>query len=234
MRVTAIAGLACLIWLLNLSLSEARFFRPWLPDELEPQATLICNGTVLSTESTNVTKDFIYPNINPSSHHEIMMLAKIKVLHVFKGDAPEEIALSYRSNTDEPEIDGAMHIMLQKGQRYRFFLKAGPAPGQYVGVLDGNFDDNFAVEKLWPNEHDDSPYLRKDDAIKIARDYAASQRIDVKPDCSRIDVFCQPGDVDGASWIVTFLDPIGQSHGGLGVTVRGDRTVDVKQTRLEK
>ena len=168
------------------------------------------------------------------------MLAIIKVLHVFKGEPLAEFEFQYRiSDASKPERNGAMHIDLEKGKRYRFFLKPGDAPGQYVGVLDGNFDDNFAVEMLWPDEPDDSPYLHQDEAIKIAREVLKLRNLDSQLDWSQADwshpnVQCFPEGEKGATWNVLLFHPLGQPGGTVLVAVRGDRTIDPDQTRLKK
>jgi len=228
-----IIRLFCLAWILGIGMGEARITRPWSPEELEPQASLICNGTVLSIDETGMTKDFTYKNVYPPTFREMVLQAKIKVVHVFKGQAPEEIKFSYRVQMPGPDFDGPDHVDLEKGKRYRFFLKPGDTPGQYVGVLDGQFDDNYAVEELWPNEPNDSPYLPKADAIEIAREYAQSKKIELKSKWTQISVVSFPTVRSGAVRYVIFSNPQAKSHGFLALIVRYDRTVDPDRTKFK-
>ena len=231
MRFANLLKLGTLAWLLGTSAGDARISQPWTPEELGPKADLICNGTVVSVEDTGIKKDFIYPNITPSTHHEFVMKANIKVLHVFKGNAPTEIEFTYRiSDPSAPEVNGAMHVELQKGSRYRFFLKPGDGPGQYVGVLDGSFDDNFDVEALWDNEPDDSKYLTNDEAFNIALDYAQSHKLEIKNQWNS-NISCYP-ESSGAIWIVTFSSTGTLDPGSLQIVVRGGGSVDPDKVRV--
>jgi len=230
MRFANLLKLAALAWLLGMTTSDARIFQPWSPEELEAKADLICNGTVLSVEKTGVEKDFTYPNISPSTHHEIVMRAKIKVLHVFKGTAPTEIEFTYRVSEEVAQINGAMHVNLAKGDRCRFFLKPGDASSHFVGVLDGVFDDNFEVEGLWKNEPDDSAYLTKDEVFKIACDYARAHKLEIKSQWGS-SINCLP-EYPAAVWSITFSSTGQLDRGSLQLIVRGDRAVDPDQVRV--
>lgn len=241
MRSANIVKACCVAWLLLPGVCEAWIFRFWSPEELEPQASLICNGTVLSIEETGIKTHFPYPDTSPPAYLENVMRARIEVRHVFKGQVPAVIEFTYRvrayehESTDQVEFSGGpMHVALEKGQRYRFFLKPGGLPDQYVGVLNSDTNDIFDVETLWPNEPDDSPYLHKEDAIMIAREYARSKKIELKADWSTARVDGPIGDEkNGATWRVVFSNPQVKSHGFLAIVVRGDRTVDPARTRLK-
>jgi hypothetical protein len=214
-------------------LSEARPVQSYLPEQLKPLANLICNGTVLSVEQTEL-KDSMYPYITPPAIHERIMRARIKVLHVFKGAAPAEIELRYTTwIPDKMMGNNPEHINLQKGERYRFFLKPDEAHSGYVGVLDGGADDDFAVELLSPNEPDDSPYLQKDEAIRIALDYARSKRPGETFEPSQANVLPNPNDAGGASWCVTLVNGSGPVTNHSNVTVLGNRSVDEAHTDLD-
>ena len=170
MRSASFLWLGCMIWVLGAGVGEARKFQPVLPDQLEPTADLICTGKVVSIEKSWFSKVFSYSEVMPSAEHEFVMTARIKMLHTFQGQAPSEFEFQYR-NVDEKftQEDGPQHVRLEAGRRYRFFLKPGDSSGRYVGVLEGKIDDGFDVEELWATEPDDSPYLKKEDAMKIAR-----------------------------------------------------------------
>lgn len=223
-----------LLFLFTVSCA-ARPVRPWLPEELEPRADLICNGTVISVEDTGIKMNSSYPNVSPPSLPEMVVLAKIKVLHVFKGKAPAVIEFRCRVLQPKTEIgDGPEHVDLGKGLRYRFFLKPDKTGDGYVGVLDGNIDDNYAVEFLCPNESDDSPYLQKDEAIKLALDYLHAKIPGETFEPSRTRVNCNPEGSGGASWCVMFSNTADARSNYSYVTVRGDHTIDEKYSVMDK
>jgi hypothetical protein len=67
--------------------------------------------------------------------------------------------------------------MLMPGKRYRFYLKDTPGQMYYVGVLDGQFDDAFAVQPLAAAEPDDSGLpLTRDEALERATAYVEKYR----------------------------------------------------------
>lgn len=219
---------ALLLWPI---VSEGRQIQPFLPEDMEPLSALLCNGTVLSVETTyprEVINDGIF---GP----EVVMVAKIKILHVFKGDAPEQIEFQYRVS-DLPIPDRYMatlptHPYLKEGERYRFFLNPGKTPGSYVGVLDAKTDDGYDVEKLCQAEADDSSYLKKDEAIKIARDYLHSKNLDATYDWEHLLISYN---CDTAEWYVELPKFTGWSAGGARIAIRGDRTVDAVNTQFSK
>jgi len=227
--------LALSLGLLFTATCAARPVRDWLPEELEPQASLICNGTVISVEETGIRMNSTYPGVSPSSMPEMVMLAKIKVFHVFKGDAPKEIEFRYRVPQPNSEMgDGPEHVWLAKGFRCRFFLKPDKEHKGYVEVLDGTIDDNYAVELLCTGEKDDGSYLRKDDAIKLALDYIRVKRPDETFDLSRASVNPNPEGRGGASWCVTLHNTSDARSQYSYVTVRGDRTIDLEFSDFDK
>jgi len=212
----------------------ARQYAPIPPEELEAQATLICNGTVLSVKDTGIKRNFTYSEIGPSSLTERVILAKIKVLHVFKGKAPAIITFRYRIAGYANQVpEGDEHINLEKGVRYRYFLKPDPTQGGCVGVLEGKLDDGFAVEKLWAHEPNGSPYLTKEVAMMIAYDYLKSTKADSKYGWidSRVMYFPQAG---GAMWRVFVNRSEVSDDFPVGIFVRNDRTVDTEASKLPK
>ncbi len=188
-------------FILITALAEAREMRGYGPEEVEAMASLICNGKVVSIEAV-AKKDYFYPEWG--KHTEYEKDAQIRVLHVFKGSAPEIIQFTYRANDPKKRLaDGGEHVFLQKGERCRFFLKEKPGGEGFVGVLDGEFDDNFAVELMSPAEKDDTPYLRQTDAVRIGRDFLAKEY----PAGSVVGngrVNCAPESQGGAVWFVSF------------------------------
>ena len=127
-------------------------------DELTDRAKVICNGLVEKAAPTGHDSTITFLGSEKFPVH--IWHARIKVLAKFKGEAPPEIDLFY------PQLDPA-HIMgngpeqidIQPGQRYRFYLKPALDGKGFVGTLDGDFDDGFAVEPLMKNEPDGSPPL---------------------------------------------------------------------------
>jgi hypothetical protein len=164
-----------LIYAISASSLSARGVRVPGPDELAAQSTLICNGLVESIAEDGTDKG----HVNPweSVNH---FTAKIKVLHVFKGDAPAEIEIKYPLGPNGLG-NGPIQIQLTAGARFRFFLKSGPNAPYYVGVLDGQYDDGFAVEPLSPQEPDDSAYIPQAEAIAIAKQWVKDNHPELPP-----------------------------------------------------
>lgn len=229
-------GGVAIILLLPLAVL-ARSEQDCLPDQLEPVASVICNGRVISVQETKEKKDFQCPEVAPSLHSkEVVMLAKIKVLHVFKGQAPDFIEFRYRtlalSTTQTTVIvDGREHVNLQENGRYRFFLRPADRTGCYVDALEGKYDDNPAVEALAPTEPDASPFLKKGDAIKFAFDHLRAKKPVGKFDVSRADVSCWPEADGGATWLVMVTDDEERSA---QVFVHADLTINETITKLNE
>src|ERR1700735_4152098 len=91
MRIAYILALSLATWVAGSGASEARQVLAFLPEEMEPQATLVCNGVVLSVEPTQPRQILHDAVFGP----EVVMVAKIKILHVFKGEAPPPIEFHY-------------------------------------------------------------------------------------------------------------------------------------------
>jgi hypothetical protein len=219
--------LGLLMWPVN---SEARPVHDYPPEEMENMADLVCNGIVVSVDDTGLRREVSYPGVSPSDF-VVRMKARVRVLHTFKGHAPTEFEFTYDvlDPMKYPQWPGNApeHVSLQKGGRYRFFLKPGGKENLYLGVLDGKIDDGFAVQLLWPNEADDASYLKKDEAVQIARDYLAAKRPGVQF-TGNIMAYCQ-----GSTWSVILSESPDSSSNYAAITVRGDCTVDPDLTRLQ-
>lgn len=156
----------CLIFGVSLlipfsSACSARAVEGWSLKQFESKASLICDGMVESIEETGIKKNFSYCS-GAFSPPEVIMLAKIKMLGLSKGNAPTEIEFRYRA--PEPPsttvsngvfvqvghliADGPQHVTLEKGKRFRFYLQPDPAHAGYINVLEGHPDDCFAVQAL--------------------------------------------------------------------------------------
>ena len=151
--------------LLSHAMASARIYATASPDDMAGPSTLICNGVVESITDAGTGKNV--------DHSEMgMFTAKIKVLHILKGKAGDELEFQYKNN-EWLIPNGANQIQLEKGKRYRFFLKNGATPSYFVGVLEGAVDDGSAVEPLLPNEPDDCAYVTKDEVMQIVQKWMA-------------------------------------------------------------
>ncbi len=148
MKAIAYALAFILIYAISASSLSARPVRIPKPEELADKAILICNGLVESIIEGNTEK-------GPGGSWDSIthFTAKIKILHVFKGQAPPEIEIKYHLGPNVP--NGPIQVSLIKGERFRFYLKNGMSESSFVGVLEGKYDDGFAVEPLAPKEPDD-------------------------------------------------------------------------------
>ena len=212
---TGFSFFAMVMVLLSIFPAQARDVRFWLPEELEPKADLIFNGSVVSIRQMKPAGEPSVPGAKGGD--EVMMEARIKMLHVFKGNASSEILFRYpQSNRFMP--GALLHVSLKSGQRYRFFLNSGKEGEPYLGVLAKDGDDCFEVQKLLPDEPDQSPFLTKKEVIPLVRKFLAGKKGLTLPDDQEFSYWA--GDYD-PSWQVSF--PEGSDIPG--VTVSGDRSV---------
>ncbi len=212
---TGFRFLAMVMVLLSTFPAQARDVRFWLPEELEPKADLICNGSVVSISQMKPAGE---PSVSGAKgRDEVMMEARIKILHVFKGKASSEILFRY-PQSDRFMPWALLHVSLERGQRYRFFLNSGKVGEPYVGVLAKDGDDCFEVQKLLPDEPDQSPFLTKKEVIPLVRKFLADKKGLTLPDDQ--DFSCWVCAYD-SFWQVTF--PEGSDIPR--VTVSGDRSV---------
>lgn len=228
-RLARVFGILLGVWLSSTNLLQAALFVPIPPESLEQRAELVCNASVLSIEKAGPPQDFIYSSLVPASHREVIMRARIHVLHVFKGVALPDLEFQYQSSIEHGDIY-LDHPYLQKGRRYRFFLRFERAPDIYVGVLNRQYNDGRTVEPLCANEPDDSPYLHREEVVTLAQGYAQSKKLESKLDWKNIFVDCNSYG-DGTNWTVMFFHKPGASDPG-HIVVRGDRTIDLQNTTI--
>ena len=96
------------------------------------------------------------------------MRATVRTLGVNKGELAFRFEFRFLTlNTEQPIVNGPNLAYVQPGGRYRFYLKK--SDDFYVSMLDGEFDDGFAVHPLAPDEAADSLPLFDRDASPIAR-----------------------------------------------------------------
>jgi hypothetical protein len=220
--------------------AQARAFRLPTPDEMDKASTLVCNAVVESITDTGKPD-------NQGNWTQKRMEAKLKLLHVFKGNASSEITISYRAldlSHDQFVDDGPQDIQLKVGGRYRFFLVPDQVPGVYTDVQWQTSDEEFAAQPLGAQEHDDSPYIGQEEAAKIATDYVQAHApkilTDLMPgqaDCFPVyDNLSSPGNGLGTEYVMDFR--IRPEHTDIvrdsaRVVIWGDRTVDEKDCALK-
>jgi hypothetical protein len=151
---TAIVPLALILFSLS---AHARGIHPWSPDQLNSKSSLICIGTVTSIKQVGAAQIFDYDGMKCP---EVIMLAKIHITRVLKGNANGEIDFRYRA-VEPPTIvsqhdgvtvsagyfmaNGPQHIMLAKDMKFRFFLIPAPDSHGYRSVMEGDPDDFQSV-----------------------------------------------------------------------------------------
>src|ERR1700677_253650 len=167
------ASALVLIYALSSCLLSARAIRIPTPDELAGDSALICNGLVESISNDEPPKK--QGPITPDDLNGITVhyTVKIKVLHVFKGIAPDEIAVQYVRRECAVMLDGPLYLNLNSmpGHRYHFFLKNGPSQSAFFYSLSDAADDLFSVIPMLDSEPDANPYISKADAITLATQY---------------------------------------------------------------
>jgi hypothetical protein len=168
----------------------------WVPPEkLDAAAEVIVNGVV---EGVALTEERSAVHLGPHAVQTRGVEALISVLKVIKGEPPSEFALRFPTVDVEREkmiINGPLLGVIEKGKRYRFYLKKKGSA--YVGVLDGEFDSGFFAQRLLEKEPDDSPPLFREEAVAIACKQFKSLR--PKPTFRTIEGFS-----DGSTWKVSF------------------------------
>jgi hypothetical protein len=215
--------------------AQARGFHFPATDELDKASTLICNAVV---ESVTDTGKPIVGVLCPEKRME----AKLKVLHVFKGRANAQITIAYR-NIDWTHLtiitDGPDEIHLEPGSRYRFFLVPDQVPGVYTDAQYKTQDEALATQPLGVQEHDDSAYVSKAEAEKIAIAYVRIHAPEIlthlpQPDVPWSSVFPHTG-IPGAPGTLYMVDFYGNPvtpNESAHVAIWGDRSVDLKETKL--
>lgn len=204
-KTLTLIGMAC------LSGTECYAYH-WKPEVLEANATVICSGKVLSMEEGQ--------KVDPSVG-DVMVRAKVKILHVFKGQAPAEMEVRFREYSGYLELQGPVEVELRTGQRYRFFLTAESLKHGFIGV---RIERNDAA-LLGPNEPDNNSYLPEKDAIAIAQDYARSKHLEDKVNFAAANALYHPYFPKGAAWGVRFFPNDGTSPEFV-VAIHMDRTID--------
>jgi hypothetical protein len=176
-----------LLYAFTASLIWASQWAPPPPEELYDKATLACTGQVLSITDDITGKPFLLRGRNllgrTSDRATVLHLtAKIKILHIFKGEAPAEIEIKYliqQASGDWPE-----YLRLWAGHRYRFFLQKtdekSNAPS-YVGVASNGFKDAFAAMLLSPTEASDSSFISKIEALELITKWMETHHPELMP-----------------------------------------------------
>ena len=157
------------------------------PDELLPRADLVVNAVptrIVVTEERGNKGDPAVPTRLVAAH--------LVVLGVFKGSAPGEIDLHFRTldvgAVRGVLINGPLDVALEPARRYRFYLRTAPGKSWYVTALDGDLDDGGAVQPLYDSESDASAPLLRQEAAEHAADYVRSRRPGLDPARMQMDV----------------------------------------------
>ena len=133
--------------------AQARPVRWWSPKDLCDKADLVVLATVRAVEKTDEAGVIQLGN-NPA-YPVVMHKAKLTVNYAIKGESPKQIEFRY-SPLDNAKVgpiaNGPGRISLEKGATYVFYPKRVAKEGQtfYVGVLEGEFDDQQAVVLVAP------------------------------------------------------------------------------------
>ena len=239
MEPRSLARIAAFLFL-SVSWAQGRGFYLPSPEELEKGSTLVCNASVESVVDTG----------KPATGKwvpEKRMEAKLKVLHVFKGEAAPEIVVAYRTidwkRVNEVVDDGPQEIQLKVGGRYRFFLVPDQAPGVFLDVQWKTPDEFYAVQPLGGTERDDNPCLGSSGASKIAAAYVQAHTPAILHHLPIAWIEClpvlglptPPDDIPpgiGTQYIVEFNGNPSNPKESAHVVVWGDGLVDEKDSKL--
>ncbi len=127
---------------------EARLSQKPSVEELRRLSSIVLQGTVTRIEHTDGKGSKKLPGADPLPANEIRATIHVDVLE--KGSAPPDLVFHYLNV--EPGVltrNGPIEIHLETGKRYRFYLKSvGKHHGEFVPVLQGQFDDGWAVETV--------------------------------------------------------------------------------------
>jgi hypothetical protein len=196
------------------------------PDELLTRADLVVNAVptrVLPTDTRGHKGSSAVPTR--------LVVARLQVIGVLKGRSAGEIELRYPA-LDVGAVRGALvhgplDIRLETGRRYRFYLREVPGQSWYVTALDGELDDQSAVQPLHEKEASDSPPLLRQEAMERAAAYLTLRLPSRDPAAERVVAayrWIQP------AWDFTYFtgDPASYPEGASDaeIIVAGDRSID--------
>lgn len=161
-----------------------------------------------------------------------LVVAHLQVVGLLKGSAAGEIDLHF------PALDvGAIHyalvhgpldVSVETGRRYRFYLRQIAGESWYVTALDGERDDQAAVQPLQEKETDASPPLLREEARGLAAEYLKSRLPSHDP--AEMHVMVARYLWSDAAWDFVYFtgDPASYPEGASDaeVIVLGDRSID--------
>jgi len=143
------------------------------PDELTARAEIVVNAIPTKIDLTD-ERGYKADSAVPTR----LVVARLKVIGIVKGSAPGEIELRFPvldiKAISGALINGPLDVTLDRGRRYRFYLRTVSGQSWYVTVLDGELDDGTAVQPLDDREADGSAPLLRAEAMKRAADYVTS------------------------------------------------------------
>jgi hypothetical protein len=207
------------------------------PEQVYKKAQVVCVGVATS--------------ITPTGERGLReqmpvkrMKARVRVAASLKGRTEKEIDFLYWSRDHDRmrpvvHIGGPLTIALKKGQRARFYLKK--VGTHYVNAYEGQYDDGFTVDILAPGEPDRSLPMKRDSAVKIARDFLSRKGVLKAYDVNRPAGSYMWGFGFPSSWRVIFFRARGVSGSmrapGLAarpasIIITVDGTIDEARTDL--
>jgi hypothetical protein len=187
------------------------------PEQLAEKADLICTGQVLDIVEDATGKSIVNrPPVDPGNL--IPVTAKVKVLHVFKGQLPSEIKIKYILQLIV--VGYPAHMDITKDSRYRFYLQKNLGEQPYIGVVLGAFNDVFAAMPLAANEADDSIPISKTEAQDIAIGWLKEKHPDLVSQLQSDSLRPMDGFHSDGRWYV----PVGLKM----LVILSNRTVDEK------
>jgi hypothetical protein len=136
--------------------SQARPATWWTPEHLSDMAEIICIATAKESTPTKFAKDIQLNGQSPliplRLHSTIF-----KILYTLKGGLTEDFQFVHHDKdykdprTEKVFVNGPNRISIEAGATYLLYMKK-QKNGDYIWVLDGDFDDAAAVVKILGKE----------------------------------------------------------------------------------
>jgi hypothetical protein len=146
---------------------EARPVKWWSPKELYEKADAVVLASPVSIQKTEEIGEIQLAD-NPALP-TVTYRATLSVKYVIKGDDLEELEFRYSpldhaKLRDGPMINGPGRISLTKDAVYVFYLNKDKKNGKtcFVGVLEGEFDDDQGVVLIAPESATQNATARAD------------------------------------------------------------------------
>jgi hypothetical protein len=148
--------------------------------QLNDKAPIICTGTVAQVTVSDQKGQLQWLSNAPLPTR--IVIAKIKILHAFRGEVGSEIEIRY-PNFDWQKIKGFTGIGfmpylidLSVGKRYRFYLRPVANQPWYVSAYPNELEGGVAVQEIATNEKDSDAALLESEAVQIATQYLEQRK----------------------------------------------------------